>query len=90
MNYYARQSYLDPKIVEHKRDSEDYTVQIITVQVDGEDVGLIVDGHHSLHAARLDSIDPEFVEFNDLCCEADEIVEDFMTGNSDWKVIHEG
>jgi hypothetical protein len=89
MVYYTRQSYLNPEIVEHKREAEDYTVQIITVQVDGEDAALIVDGHHSFHAARLDSVEPEFVEFNDLCCEADEIVEDFLTGDSDWHVIHE-
>lgn len=60
----SSQSYLDDAIVEEKIAAQDFVVAITPVMViDGEEYQAIVDGHHSLTAARQSGIEPEFVVY---------------------------
>lgn len=56
----SSQRYLDDAIVQAKRDAEDYAVQVVFVVVDGERYRVVVDGHHSLAAAKADGVKPEY------------------------------
>ena len=53
------QDYIDAAIVEEKRASKDYAIMVAEVTVDGEDLLVMIDGHHSLEAAILDGVEPE-------------------------------
>jgi len=50
----SSQRYLDDTIVDSKRAAQDYKVDYVDVTVEGIDYRVIVDGHHSLAAARED------------------------------------
>lgn len=54
----SSQRYLDDDVVKSKRLSMDYTVTVVDVVIDGNDYRVIVDGHHSLAAAKLDNVAP--------------------------------
>ena len=55
------QNYRDDSIVEAKRSAKDYEVTISPeFEIDGETYQVIIDGHHSFEAARLDGVEPEF------------------------------
>jgi hypothetical protein len=61
----TNQIRLDPEIVEGKRMAQDYQVQVSPVIMDvvtGKKYRVVIDGHHSLEAARLDGVPPEMVE----------------------------
>jgi len=61
----TNQLRIDPEIVEGKRATKDYTVQVSPVIMDvvtGKKYRVVIDGHHSLEAARLDGVPPELVE----------------------------
>jgi len=61
----TNQLRLDPLIVEGKRGAKDYQVQVSPVIMDvvtGKQYRVVIDGHHSLEAARLDGVPPELVE----------------------------
>lgn len=61
----TNQLRLDPAIVEMKRGTQDYQVQVSPVIMDvvtGKQYRVVIDGHHSLEAARLDGVPPELVE----------------------------
>jgi len=59
----SSQHYLSNEIVESKRAAKDYTVLVSPAfEVGGEVVRVVIDGHHSLAAARLDGVEPEFEE----------------------------
>lgn len=59
----SAQRYLDDAIVTAKRESADYTVMVSPVfAIDGQDYRVVLDGHHSLAAAKVDGVEPEFVE----------------------------
>lgn len=61
----TNQGYVDPTIVEAKRADGDYVVQVSPVIVDEQTGGryrIVIDGHHSLEAARLDGVPPQLVE----------------------------
>jgi hypothetical protein len=61
----TNQLRLDPEIVEAKRGTKDYTVQVSPVIMDvvtGKQYRVVIDGHHSLEAARLDGVPPALVE----------------------------
>lgn len=55
---YTPQSFLDLKMVEEKRRNKDYIIKIAKFDDDGEDVWILIDGHHSLHAAKIDGVKP--------------------------------
>lgn len=60
----SSQRYIDDDIVEAKRIARDYVVVIspaFAIEPWG-DVQVVVDGHHSLAAARLDGVEPDYVE----------------------------
>ena len=58
----SSQHYLDDDIVNAKRAEKDYAVMVSPeFTVDGETYSVVLDGHHSLAAARIDGVDPEFV-----------------------------
>lgn len=55
------QSHRDDETVEAKRVAKDYEVTISPeFEIDGEIYQVIIDGHHSFEAARLDGVEPEF------------------------------
>lgn len=55
------QSFRDDSTVEEKRANKDYEVKLSPVfEVDDEEFQVIIDGHHSFEAARLDGVEPEF------------------------------
>lgn len=63
MKTISSQRYLNDEIVEAKRAARDYTVAVSPAfEIDGETFRLVLDGHHSLEAAKLDGVEAEFVE----------------------------
>jgi phage-related protein (TIGR01555 family) len=61
----TNQLRLDPAIVEGKRGAQDYDVQVSPVIMDvvtGKKYRVVIDGHHSLGAARLDGVPPQLIE----------------------------
>lgn len=55
------QSHRDESTIEEKRADKDYECLISPVfVVDGEEYQVMIDGHHSFEAARLDGVEPEF------------------------------
>ena len=84
----SAQRYIDDEIVAAKLAAEDFTVYV-SPAFDLEGLGsvrVITDGHHSLAAARLAGVDPEWVEQdardNDtiaLLSNGPQGIEDFMT-----------
>jgi len=76
MKIISSQRFLDDAIVDEKRAAGDYTVtlgKIITV--DGEEFRVVVDGHHSLAAAKADGVTPEYI-FADATMSDKEGIED--------------
>lgn len=74
----SNQRHRDPAIVAAKRQAQDYTVQVspLFVDEDGTRYRIVIDGHHSLEAAKADGVPPNFVEGN--------------YGGSDYEVIADG
>jgi hypothetical protein len=64
MTLISSQRYLDQDIVESKRVARDYTVSVLDVTVDGIDYQVVVDGHHSIAAAKADGVEPVIVVQN--------------------------
>lgn len=60
MRYITSQHYLNDDIVAEKSASCDYVVDYITVEIDGEEYRIVVDGNHSLAAALADNASPVF------------------------------
>lgn len=61
----TNQSFLDPEIIKQKQLTKDYIVQVTPALPDpdtGKVYRIVIDGHHSLEAARIDGVAPEFVE----------------------------
>ncbi len=61
----SNQTYLDPLTVAEKRLMKDYDVQVSGLIVDprsGQRYRIVLDGHHSLAAARLDGVAPNIQE----------------------------
>ena len=55
------QSHRDEATIAEKRSARDYEVTISPeFEIDGETYQVIIDGHHSFEAARLDGVEPEF------------------------------
>lgn len=63
MQTISSQHHLDDATVEAKRAAKDYVVLVSpSFEHDGELLRVVIDGHHSLAAARLDGVEPEYVE----------------------------
>jgi len=65
-NLISSQRYLDEEVVAAKQADQDYTVQYAVVTVEGEEYLVVVDGHHSLEAAKRDGAELDLEE-----CEAE-------------------
>lgn len=62
MTIISSQRYLDEEIVQAKRDDSDYIVTLSPeFEIDGDVVQVVIDGHHSYHAALADGVAPVFV-----------------------------
>ena len=83
----SSQRFLDDKIVAEKQENEDYDVTLSPVyKFAGLSIAIVLDGHHSLAAAKLDGVDPEYTTMmatdpnsdvpGDDCDEAD--IDDFL------------
>ena len=55
---YTAQSYLNEAIIEEKRTKKDYHAKYAIFNDDGVDVNMLIDGHHSLEAAKRDNVSP--------------------------------
>ena len=56
----SSQRYVDPAIVAEKQAAEDYVAQYAIVEIDGEEYRVVVDGHHSIAAAKADGVPAEW------------------------------
>ncbi len=94
----SSQRHIDPAIVDKKRAGKDYTV---TISPEFEIAGLVVcamiDGHHSLAAAKADGVDPVYVtatlQDDDRLALLDISVVDYLDAcqvDSDWYDIETG
>jgi len=54
----SSQRHLDQSIVDEKIEAEDYVVTLVDL---GNGMDLVIDGHHSLEAARQTGNEPEYV-----------------------------
>lgn len=78
----SSQRYLDPAIVSAKSAIQDYTAYYVTVRVDGVEYDVVLDGHHSLAAAKQDGADVEWEHLKDMQREADRMgAEDFLAAH---------
>lgn len=55
---YTAQGYKDELIVREKQENRDYTITVEMIDDDGTEVAILVDGNHSLEAARRDGVEP--------------------------------
>ncbi len=63
MKTISSQRYIDDETVETKRAAADYEVFVSpSFEIDGETYRVVLDGHHSLEAAKLDGVEPTYIE----------------------------
>ena len=76
--YISSQRYLDWDVVEEKREAADYAASYYDIVVDGQEYSVVVDGHHSLAAAKEDEVSPEWslVE-REISSEYDYVIAEF-------------
>jgi len=94
----SSQRHLDGEIVAAKRAAHDYVVTLSPeFCLGGVQYQVILDGHHSLAAARLDGVDPVYrvatVQVCDCVALLDTSIEDFLAAawiDSDWYDIETG
>lgn len=56
---YSAQSYREERIIEEKRENKDYNIKVSYIADDDNMIAILVDGHHSLEAAKIDGVNPE-------------------------------
>lgn len=84
----SSQRYRDDDIVEAKREAEDYDVYIYAIELDGVDYEVVVDGHHSLEAARLAGKEPNWLRIDDAV-EREYNSEVKMYGTVEWSHLND-
>jgi len=63
MKTISSQSYRDDDIIAEKLANRDFKVYVTPAfEIDGEEYRVVTDGHHSLEAAKIAGVDPEFIE----------------------------
>lgn len=63
MKTISSQRFLDDAVVESKRGAMTYIVKVSPAfEIDGETFRVVLDGHHTLEAAKLDGVEPKFEE----------------------------
>ena len=60
----SSQRYIDNDRVEEKRANSDYTASVYTLEYDDIEYRIVVDGHHSIEAARRDGVAAIYVEID--------------------------
>jgi hypothetical protein len=94
----SSQRYLDPKIIAEKQKNKDYVVTISPAfEANGETMQVVIDGHHSLAAAKKDGAKPTFVvakkQNDDRIGLLEKSVDDYLESNymdSDWYNVKNG
>ena len=94
----SSQRYLDDNTVQAKRESRDYVVTVSPeFEIDGVVMQAVIDGHHSLAAAKADGVGPEFVvaslQEDDRIAILDRSINDYLEVcymDSDWYDIATG
>jgi hypothetical protein len=94
MRTISSQKYLDESIVEKKRENEDYVAFYVIVEIEDEEYRVVVDGHHSIAAAKADGVKIEWeLATQELVNFAASNPDDFMLQHqldSDWYDIKTG
>lgn len=80
----STQRYLNDKIVLEKRYLSDYRVFYVDLDIEGEKIAYIVDGHHRYFAAAEDGQEPSFINHRSLQVEADQM------GHENFLMTHYG
>lgn len=66
MRYITSQLERIESIVAEKQAANDYEVSFVRVTMDdGEEIALVIDGHHSHEAAKRDGVDVQWVDVTD-------------------------
>lgn len=93
----SSQRYIDETIVAEKLEARDFAVTVAFLShpdFPGEEFTLLVDGHHSLAAAKQAGVAPEITHVDHLQAELDALgLEDFLTVYSmgdDWYDVETG
>jgi hypothetical protein len=94
----SSQRFVDDEILSQKIATQDFTVQLSPVfTIDGEEYQVVMDGHHSYHAALEAGVEPTYYEQtaseNDRIALLDENVNLFLEAcyhEDDWYDIKEG
>lgn len=94
----SSQKYLDDETVAQKLAAGDFVVTLSPeFEIDGESYQTIIDGHHSLAAARIAGVSPEFAtagtENDNVILIDNGLVDDFLKAtyvDSDWYDIEDG
>ncbi|MDD5534098.1 MAG: hypothetical protein PHC52_15000 [Syntrophales bacterium] len=94
----SSQRYLDGDIVQAKRAARDYAVTLSPeFEIDGRRMQVVLDGHHSLAAARADGVEPRYKIAGVSTCDdvalLESSVDDFMASvwiDSDWYDVATG
>lgn len=64
MKTISSQRYIDEEIVAAKIAAEDFEVMVSPAfEVEGETFRVVLDGHHSLEAARQAGVSPDYTEY---------------------------
>jgi len=59
----SSQRHINDEIVADKLAAQDYTVTLSPVfEIEGDEYQVVLDGHHSLEAARQAGVEPAFIE----------------------------
>lgn len=70
MQYISSQHYRDQDIINAKRAAKDYVVLVSPVFCHGgEEISVIIDGHHSHAAAIADGVEPDYVIADEIVCD---------------------
>lgn len=65
MKTISSQRYIDESIVEEKIHNSDFTVYVSpSFEIDGEGYRVVMDGHHSMEAAKATGNKPVFIELD--------------------------
>ncbi len=61
MRLASTQRYRNDAIVAEKREQKRYDVHVVRLEVGGEEMAYIIDGHHRLEAAIEAGVEPEII-----------------------------
>jgi|GEM_PF-4168646 len=92
---YTAQSYLNEEIIQEKIENEDFEIQVELIKDDDEMIPILVDGNHSLEAAKRtgNKVEITVIEGHHKNMNLEEYVEAFndlsnpiniVTGNELW------